>query len=94
MGIRLDAASGFTGATITPHYDSLLSKVTAHALTFELAAAKLRRALVEFRVGSLFLFFVCFSADVVRRGSRRAHQRALHRERARPPRVFGWQSSH
>ncbi len=27
MGIRLDAASGFTGATITPHYDSLLSKV-------------------------------------------------------------------
>ena len=28
MGIRLDAASGFTGAIITPHYDSLLSKVT------------------------------------------------------------------
>lgn len=50
MGIRLDAASGFTGATITPHYDSLLSKVTAHALTFDLACAKLARALVEFRV--------------------------------------------
>ena len=50
MGIRLDAASGFGGAIITPHYDSLLCKVTAHALTFDLAAAKLRRALTEFRV--------------------------------------------
>jgi pyruvate carboxylase len=50
MGIRLDAANGFTGAVITPHYDSLLMKVTAHALTFELAAQKLSRALHEFRV--------------------------------------------
>lgn len=50
MGIRLDAAAGFTGAVVTPHYDSLLMKVTAHANTWELASLKLQRALGEFRV--------------------------------------------
>ena len=50
MGIRLDGGSGYAGAEITPHYDSLLVKVTGHALTFEAAARKLRRALAEFRV--------------------------------------------
>lgn len=49
-GIRLDDGPGYTGAHITPFYDSLLCKVTAHAPTFEGAAAKLRRALSEFRV--------------------------------------------
>ena len=28
MGIRLDDGPGFQGAVITPHYDSLLMKVT------------------------------------------------------------------
>ncbi len=50
MGIRLDGGSGYAGAVISPHYDSLLVKVTAHARTFEEAACKLRRALAEFRV--------------------------------------------
>jgi len=50
MGIRLDAAAGFAGALVTPHYDSLLMKVTAHALSFQNAAEKLSRALAEFRV--------------------------------------------
>lgn len=50
MGIRLDGGSGYAGARISPHYDSLLVKVTAHALTFETAAQKLHRALAEFRV--------------------------------------------
>eukprot|EP00189_Rhodosorus_marinus_P013760 CAMPEP_0184740986 /NCGR_PEP_ID=MMETSP0315-20130426/4072_1 /TAXON_ID=101924 /ORGANISM="Rhodosorus marinus, Strain UTEX LB 2760" /LENGTH=1218 /DNA_ID=CAMNT_0027211065 /DNA_START=35 /DNA_END=3691 /DNA_ORIENTATION=- len=50
MGIRLDSAAGFAGAVVTPHYDSLLIKVTAHALDFTKAAEKLRRALLEFRV--------------------------------------------
>ena len=50
MGMRLDGSNGFTGAVITPHYDSLLMKVTAHALTLELAAQKLSRSLHEFRV--------------------------------------------
>jgi len=50
MGIRLDAGSGYAGAVISPDYDSLLVKVTAHALTFEGAVNKLHRALAEFRV--------------------------------------------
>ncbi|RMG99652.1 MAG: pyruvate carboxylase [Deltaproteobacteria bacterium] len=50
MGIRLDGGSGYAGAVISPHYDSLLVKVTAHARTFDEAARKLRRALSEFRV--------------------------------------------
>jgi pyruvate carboxylase len=50
MGIRLDGGSGYAGASVSPHYDSLLVKVTASALDFETAAAKLHRALAEFRV--------------------------------------------
>jgi pyruvate carboxylase len=50
MGIRLDDGPGFPGARITPHYDSLLVKITAKARTRREAAAKLVRALTEFRV--------------------------------------------
>jgi pyruvate carboxylase len=50
MGIRLDAGSGYAGAQISPDYDSMLVKCTAHALTFDLAVRKLQRALAEFRV--------------------------------------------
>ncbi len=50
MGIRLDGGSGYAGAVISPHYDSLLIKITVHALTFESATQKLQRALAEFRV--------------------------------------------
>jgi len=50
MGIRLDDGPGFPGAKITPHYDSLLVKITARAYRREDAAAKLVRALKEFRV--------------------------------------------
>jgi pyruvate carboxylase len=50
MGIRLDGGSGYAGAQISPNYDSLLVKVTAHALTFEETIDKLHRALAEFRV--------------------------------------------
>jgi len=50
MGIRLDDGPGFVGANITPHYDSLLVKVTARAATRVDAAMKLQRALKEFRV--------------------------------------------
>jgi len=50
FGIRLDSGSGYDGAQISPHYDSLLIKVTGFAATFEGAAQKLRRALAEFRV--------------------------------------------
>jgi pyruvate carboxylase len=33
MGIRIDDGPGFAGAAITPHYDSLLVKIIAHANT-------------------------------------------------------------
>uniref|UniRef100_A0A6Q2YHB6 Pyruvate carboxylase n=1 Tax=Esox lucius TaxID=8010 RepID=A0A6Q2YHB6_ESOLU len=50
MGIRLDSASAFQGAVISPHYDSLLVKVIASGKDLPAAAAKMHRALAEFRV--------------------------------------------
>lgn len=50
FGIRLDAGSAYAGATITPHYDSLLVKVSAYAKSPEDAAAKMVRTLKEFRI--------------------------------------------
>jgi pyruvate carboxylase len=50
FGVRLDAGIGAHGATITPHYDSLLVKVSTQALTFEKAASKMLRTLKEFRI--------------------------------------------
>jgi pyruvate carboxylase len=49
-GIRLDAGTAFTGAVITPFYDSLLVKVTANGLRFVDAARHVERCLQEFRV--------------------------------------------
>ncbi|KAK1227226.1 pyruvate carboxylase [Marasmius sp. AFHP31] len=49
-GVRLDASSGFAGAQITPHYDSLLVKCTVSGTTYEVARRKMLRALVEFRI--------------------------------------------
>eukprot|EP00736_Rhodelphis_marinus_P000080 Rmarinus@m.11826 len=50
FGIRLDGGSVYTGANVSPHYDSLLMKVTGYGLDFEGASRKLRRALEEFRI--------------------------------------------
>ncbi|KAJ8338058.1 hypothetical protein SKAU_G00370240 [Synaphobranchus kaupii] len=50
MGIRLDSASAFQGAVISPHYDSLLVKVIASGKDLPTAATKMNRALIEFRV--------------------------------------------
>jgi len=50
FGIRLDAGTAFGGAVITPFYDSLLVKVTAHGLRFLDAARRMERCLQEFRV--------------------------------------------
>ena len=49
MGIRLDGIA-FTGAEITPDYDSLLVKVISKGMSFTDAASKMRRALTEFRI--------------------------------------------
>jgi len=66
MGIRLDSASAFAGAIISPYYDSLLVKVIAHAKNHERACAKMARALTEFRirgvkVSGYFIYFILFS---------------------------------
>jgi pyruvate carboxylase len=50
MGIRLDSASAFAGSIISPHYDSLLVKVISHARNHRNSAAKMVRALKEFRI--------------------------------------------
>ncbi|KAK9512586.1 hypothetical protein O3M35_000978 [Rhynocoris fuscipes] len=50
MGIRLDGASAYAGAIISPYYDSLLVKVIAHANDLQSSCAKMSRALREFRV--------------------------------------------
>ena len=50
FGIRLDGGTAYSGARITPFYDSLLEKVTAWAPTFEEATRRMRRAIVEFRI--------------------------------------------
>ena len=53
FGVRLDAATAFTGAHVSPHYDSLLVKVCTHATRFEDAIRKMDRALMEFRIRGL-----------------------------------------
>jgi pyruvate carboxylase len=50
LGIRLDAGTAFSGAVITPFYDSLLVKVTAYGLRFIDAARHMERCLQEFRI--------------------------------------------
>uniref|UniRef100_A0AAY4BUQ5 Pyruvate carboxylase n=1 Tax=Denticeps clupeoides TaxID=299321 RepID=A0AAY4BUQ5_9TELE len=50
MGIRLDSASAFQGALISPHYDSLLVKVISSGKDLPTAATKMNRALAEFRI--------------------------------------------
>ena len=50
MGIRIDSASAFAGAIISPHYDSLLAKVISHATTYQQAMKKIIRSLSECRI--------------------------------------------
>ena len=50
FGIRLDEGSVYPGAVVSPFFDSLLVKVSAHSTTLPGAALKMLRALEEFRV--------------------------------------------
>lgn len=50
FGIRLDGGSVYQGVKISPFFDSLLVKVSAHSRTMEGAARKMNRTLQEFRV--------------------------------------------
>ncbi|MGD8429840.1 MAG: pyruvate carboxylase [Ectothiorhodospiraceae bacterium] len=50
FGIRLDGGTAYSGALITPFYDSLLEKVTAWAPNPAEAIRRMDRALREFRI--------------------------------------------
>lgn len=50
FGIRLDGDNGFTGAVVSPYYDSLLVKVSSYSRTFNDAINKNARALKELKI--------------------------------------------
>ncbi|MCH7926456.1 MAG: pyruvate carboxylase [Candidatus Dadabacteria bacterium] len=50
FGVRLDAASAYVGAVITPYYDSMLVKMTTWGNSFEQCILKMDRSLREFRI--------------------------------------------
>ncbi|MCP5146139.1 MAG: pyruvate carboxylase, partial [Gammaproteobacteria bacterium] len=50
FGLRLDGGTAYSGAIITPYYDSLLVKVTAWGPTPQAAINRMDRGLREFRV--------------------------------------------
>jgi len=49
-GIRLDGGNAYSGAEVSPYFDSLLLKLTARGADLSSAALRARRALAEFRV--------------------------------------------
>ena len=49
-GIRLDGGTVDPGAQISPHFDSMLAKLTCRGRDFPAAVARAKRALAEFRI--------------------------------------------
>lgn len=49
-GIRLDGGTIYGGAEISPHFDSMLVKLTCRGRDYPAAVARARRALAEFRI--------------------------------------------
>src|SRR5690606_5567447 len=49
-GVRLDGGTINAGAQISPHFDSMLAKLTCRGRSFEDAVVRARRALAEFRI--------------------------------------------
>jgi pyruvate carboxylase len=49
-GVRVDGGTTFTGAEISPHFDSMLSKLTCRGRTFADAVRRAKRAVAEFRI--------------------------------------------
>lgn len=50
FGVRLDAGSLYQGVKVSPFFDSMLVKVSAHSRTLDGACRKMNRALLEFRI--------------------------------------------
>jgi pyruvate carboxylase len=49
-GVRLDGGTVYSGAEISPHFDSMLVKLTCRGRDYPTAGARARRALAEFRI--------------------------------------------
>ena len=49
-GVRLDGGTVFVGANVSPHFDSMLVKLTCRGRSFPIAVRRARRALAEFRI--------------------------------------------
>ena len=49
-GVRLDGGTTYTGAEVSAHFDSMLTKLTCRGRTFEDAIDRARRAVAEFRI--------------------------------------------
>ncbi|MFJ3383310.1 MULTISPECIES: pyruvate carboxylase [unclassified Curtobacterium] len=49
-GVRLDGGTVATGAQISPHFDSMLAKMTCRGRDFPSAVQRAKRALAEFRI--------------------------------------------
>ena len=49
-GVRLDGGTVFVGAQVSPHFDSMLVKLTCRGSDFGIAVRRARRALAEFRI--------------------------------------------
>ncbi|GER24280.1 pyruvate carboxylase [Zafaria cholistanensis] len=49
-GVRLDGGTIYAGAEVSPHFDSMLVKLTCRGRDYEMAVRRARRALAEFRV--------------------------------------------
>ena len=49
-GVRIDGGTTYTGAEVSPHFDSMLAKLTCRARTFDKAVERARRAVAEFRI--------------------------------------------
>ena len=49
-GIRLDGGTTHAGAAVSPHFDSMLVKLTCRGHDFDVAVRRARRAVAEFRI--------------------------------------------
>ncbi|MDX2341803.1 pyruvate carboxylase [Micrococcus sp. NPDC078436] len=49
-GVRLDGGTIYAGAEVSPHFDSMLVKLTCRGRDYATAVRRVRRALAEFRV--------------------------------------------
>ncbi len=49
-GVRLDGGTIYAGAQISPHFDSMLVKLTCRGRDYPTAVSRARRALAEFRI--------------------------------------------